>query len=214
MGIRLTASAGSDMPWASTLGESRVYVNTGRPFTAERWFQAFKQGRTFVTNGPMLTLTANGAGPGEEVHASRNATVRVRARAWAPPAIGSPRTLEIISQGTVIGSAASSDSTRQDLEVDVRVPAERSRWIAARVTTHNGGLAHTSPVYLLVDGRKFWDRDRLPELVGERLEILKYGEERLNDPKYTAAFAPGEVEALRQRIEAARQRYQELLASR
>jgi hypothetical protein len=214
MGIRLTASAGSDMPWASTLGESRVYVNTGRPFTADRWFQAFKQGRTFVTNGPMLTLTANGAGPGEEVHVSRNATVRVRARAWAPPAIGAPRTLEIISQGMVIGSAASSDPKRQDLDVDVRVPVGRSRWIAARVTSHNGGLAHTSPVYLLVDGGRFWDRDRLPELVAKRLEILQYGEERLNDPKYTAAFAQGEVEALRQRIEAARQRYQALLAAR
>ena len=72
MGIKLTASAGSDMPWASTLGESRVYVHTGRPFTADGWFRAFKQGRTFVTNGPMLSLTANGAGPGEDVNVRAN----------------------------------------------------------------------------------------------------------------------------------------------
>jgi hypothetical protein len=214
MGIKLTASAGSDMPWASSLGESRVYVYTGRPFSADRWFAAFKQGRTFVTNGPMLALTVNGAGPGEDVRVRPNATVRIRARAWAPQAIGAPKTLEVLSQGTVIRTATSADPAAKELEVDLTLPVAQSRWIAARVTTHNEGLAHTSPVYVLVDGGKFWDRERLPQLVQKRMEILEYGEARLRDPKYTAEFAPGEVDALRQRIQAARQRYQELLASR
>jgi hypothetical protein len=213
MGIKLTASAGSDMPWASSLGESRVYVYTGRPFTADGWFRGFKEGRTFVTNGPMLSLAANGAGPGEDLHVGRNATVRIRARAWAPPAIGSPKTLEVISQGRVIRSATSPNPDVQELQLEFDLPAAQSRWIAARVTTHNDGLAHTSPVYVLVDGQKFWDRERLPELVKKRLEILDYGEGRLKDAKYTAAFATGEVEALRQRIHAARKRYHELLAS-
>jgi hypothetical protein len=214
MGIKLTASAGSDMPWASSLGESRVYVYTGRPFTADGWFRAFEQGRTFVTNGPMLSLTANGAGPGEEVNVRGNGTIRIRARAWAPPAIGSPKTLEVVSQGTVIRSANSSDPDDGDLRLEFDLPARQSRWIAAKVTTDNGGVAHTSPVYVLVDGAKFWDRDRLPALVKKRLEILDFGQGRLKDVKYTASFAPGEVEALGQRIEAARKRYEELLASR
>jgi hypothetical protein len=211
MGIKLTASAGSDMPWASSLGESRVYVYTGRPFTADGWFRAFDQGRTFVTNGPMLSLTANGAGPGEDVNVRGNGTVRIRARAWAPPAIGSPKTLEVISQGTVIRSANSSNPDDGDLRLEFDLPGRQSRWIAAKVTTHNGGVAHTSPVYVLVDGEKFWDRDRLPMLVKKRLEILDFGQGRLKDVKYTASFAPGEVEALSQRIEAARKRYEELL---
>jgi hypothetical protein len=214
MGIKLTASAGSDMPWASTLGESRVYAYTGRPFNADAWFRAFKEGRTFVTNGPMLLLTANGAGPGEDVNVKGGAKVRIRARAWAPPSIGSPRTLEVLSHGTVIRAAASSNPADDRLELDFDLPADRSQWIAARVTTHNDGLAHTSPVYVLVDGAKFWDRERLPALVNKRLEILDFGQQRLKDPKFTAAFAPGEVEALGQRIEAARKRYQELLAVR
>ena len=214
MGIKLTASAGSDMPWASSLGESRVYAYTGRPFSADAWFRAFKEGRTFVTNGPMLSLTVNGSGPGEETQATRDATVRVRAEAWAPPVIGSPKTLEILSQGAVIHTASSSDPNRQRLEADLRLPARHSQWIAARVTTHRDGLAHTSPVYLLVNGEPFWDRERLPQLVAKRLEILDYGEGRLADPKYTAAFGRGEVEALRDRIRLARQAYQALLASR
>jgi hypothetical protein len=214
MGIKLTASAGSDMPWASTLGESRVYVQTGRPFTADGWFKALKQGRTFVTNGPMLSLTANGAGPGEEVNVRANGTIRVRARAWAPPSIGSPKTLEVVSHGAVIRSVSSSNPAGEELQLEFDIPARESRWIAARVRTHNEGVAHTSPVYALVDGQKFWDRNRLPELVKKRLAILDFGQERLKDTRYTAAFAPGEVGALGQRIEAARKRYQELLASR
>lgn len=202
------------MPWASTLGESRLYVYTGRPFTADGWFRAFKQGRTFVTNGRMLSLTANGAGPGEDVNVRSNGTVRIRARAWAPRAIGAPKTLEVMSQGTVIRSASSSNPDNEELQLEFDVPGRQSQWIAARVTTHNEGLAHTSPVYVLVDGQKFWDRTRLPELVKKRLEILDFGQERLKDVRYTAAFAPGEVDALSQRIEAARKRYEDLLASR
>ena len=69
-------------------------------------------------------------------------------------------------------------------------------------------------MYVLVDGQKFRDRNRLPELVKKRLAILDFGQERLKDTRYTAAFAPGEIEALGQRIEAARRRYEEVLASR
>jgi hypothetical protein len=214
MGIKLTASAGSDMPWASSLGESRIYVHTGRPLTGDGWFKAFKQGRTFVTNGPMLSLTANGAGPGEDVNVRADGTVRIRARAWAPPSIGSPKTLEIVSQGTVIRAATSPSPNDDELRLDFELPARDSQWIAARVTTDNGGVAHTSPVYVLVNGQKFWDRTRLPALVKKRLEILDFGQERLKDVKYTAAFAPGEVEALSQRIAAARRRYEDLLAAR
>jgi hypothetical protein len=148
------------------------------------------------------------------VNVRANGTVRIRARAWAPPAIGSPKTLEIISQGAVIRSASSSNPNDDQLQLDADVPARESQWIAARVTTDNEGLAHTSPVYVLVDGQSFRDRQRLPMLVKKRLEILDFGQQRLKDVKYTAAFAPGEVDALSQRIAAARKRYEELLASR
>ena len=210
MGIKLTASAGSDMPWASSLGESRVYVYT-RPFSADAWFRAFKEGRTFVTNGPMLLLTVNGAGPGEEVEATGKRSVRVRARAWAPPLIGAPKTLEIISQGRVVHSVTSGTPGKEELTSELDLPVEEGRWIAARVTTHKDGLGHTSPVYVRVAGGKFWDRERLRALVKKRLEILDYGDSRLRDPKYTDAFAPGEVDALRERIAAARQKYLDLL---
>jgi hypothetical protein len=214
MGIKLTASAGSDMPWASSIGECRVYAYTGRPFSGDAWFAAFKQGRTFVTNGPMISLEVNGAGPGEEINAGPNTSVRIRARAWAPTVIGSPKLLEVLSHGKVIRAAQSSDPGRQELRLDFTIRAGESQWLAARVSTHNGGLAHTSPAYLLVDGQRFWDRDQLPDLVKKRLEILEFAKGRLKDEKYAASYAAGEVAALSERIEEASKRYQQLLASR
>ncbi|MEX2301935.1 MAG: CehA/McbA family metallohydrolase [Bryobacterales bacterium] len=213
MGVKLAASAGSDMPWGSSIGESRVYAYTGQPFSGDAWFAAFRQGKTFVTNGPMISLQLNGAGPGEDLNVSPNDSVRIQARAWAPQIIGSPNKLEVLAHGKVIRTALASSPDQQELQLDFSIPAKQSQWIAARVSTHNGGLAHTSPVYVMVDGQKFWDREQLPNLVNKRLEILDFARERLKDQKYTASYAPGEVEALIDRIEAARKRYQDLLAS-
>lgn len=213
MGIKLTASAGSDMPWGTTIGESRVYAYTGQPFSGDAWFAAFRQGKTFVTNGPMISLQVNGAGPGEDLNVSPNDRVRIQARAWAPQIIGSPKKLEILAHGKVIRTAGASSPDQQELQLDFSIPAKQSQWIATRVSTHNGGLAHTSPVYVMVDGQKFWDREQLPNLVTKRLAILDFARERLKDQKYTASYASGEVTALIDRIEAARKRYQDLASN-
>src|SRR5208282_5835292 len=47
LGYKLTASAGSDLPWGNTIGEVRMYVYTGEAFSADAWFAAMKAGRTF-----------------------------------------------------------------------------------------------------------------------------------------------------------------------
>jgi len=44
LGCKLTALAGSDLPWGNTAGEPRVYVYTGESFSADRWFDGVKQG--------------------------------------------------------------------------------------------------------------------------------------------------------------------------
>ncbi len=42
LGFKLTASAGSDLPWGSMLGEARVYAYTGPRFSADAWFEALR----------------------------------------------------------------------------------------------------------------------------------------------------------------------------
>jgi hypothetical protein len=211
LGMRLTASAGADVPWGSTIGEVRTYAYIGRNFSVDRWFAAMRKGNTFVTNGPMVSLSVNGAMPGEEVNVPPGGSIRISARTWAPAEIGTPRTMEIISLGTSIRRVESSGPEQTELKAELTMSAEESRWIAVRVESHNGGLAHTSPVYIIAGGRPILDRARAPELVKKRLRVLDHIEKLLDDPKYLSSYAPGEAEAHRDRVRRARQKYEGLL---
>ena len=71
-GFRITAVGGEDsissMHAAKLVGSSRTYVDTGqRGLTMEAWFDGLRAGHAFVTNGPLVGLTVNGRGPGEEI---------------------------------------------------------------------------------------------------------------------------------------------------
>jgi hypothetical protein len=209
LGFRLIASAGSDLPWGSTIGEARVYAHTGPRFSAGEWFRALKQGRSFVTNGPMLTLEVNGGMPGDELNLRRGAVLQVRARAWAPPSIGAPETLEIIANGAVAGTAKSDGESRTELNISLRPRAESSMWISARVTARNGAMAHTSPVYVRVDGAPVRDSTHLAQLVAKRLRVLDYVA-----AKVRSGYAASEAGALLERIEDARTRYRQLIDTR
>lgn len=164
--------ASSDNP-AAEVGEARTYAYTGSDqFTVDNWYEAVKQGRTFVANGPMLMLTVEGAMPGDEIHVGRTAKVTIRARAWAPEAIGTPKILEVVSHGQVIHSVEPQSPRQEKLEVELEWPVTHSRWIAARTTSVNGALAHTSPVYALVGGESFANRDTAAHVVTKRLKAL------------------------------------------
>lgn len=212
LGVPLAAAAGADFPWGSTIGEVRTYAYTGPGFSLDRWFAALRRGRTFVTNGPMLSLNVNGGIPGDQVQLPGRGEVRIRARAWAPPDIGSPASLEIVAQGQVLRTAESNDVGGRELALDLKIPVESSQWIAARVRTHNGGSAHTSPIYVTVGNEPVLDRTRLATLVKKRLAILNYIEEKLHDPKYLATYAEGEAQAHLERIARARAIYERLLS--
>ena len=211
LGARLTASAGSDVPWGSTVGEVRTFAYTGRSFSVDRWFDALRKGNTFVTNGPMVSLSVDGAMPGEEVKVAPGATVRIAARAWAPKEIGSPRTLEIVALGRTLRKVESRSEEQTELKVEMTLRAEESQWIVVRVESRNGGLAHTSPVYVIAGGQPILDRTRARQLVEKRLAVLDHVEKLLRDSRYLSSYAPREAEAHRERVRQAREQYEALL---
>lgn len=64
-GLRVPPSAGSAsgvLP--NPVGYNRVYVHTGADFTYEKWWEALRAGRSFVTNGPLLRVAVDGKLPG------------------------------------------------------------------------------------------------------------------------------------------------------
>jgi hypothetical protein len=164
LGFRLTVVGGSDVPWGRTVGDSRVYAFTGTPFNPDLWFDAVRKGRTFVTTGPMLEFTVDGRLPGEQIRPARGQKLRVGAHSQ----VGSSRVplgrLEIIANGEVIGT---SDPVGNSARCDLVVTADKSMWIAARTTG-----AHTTPVYVVVDGRRHWNTSVAADLLEKRKRTL------------------------------------------
>jgi hypothetical protein len=163
------------------LGGLRTYARL-RPnddFNYKNWIEAVRAGRTFVSNGPLLTLTVNGADPGADIHLPEGTqTVRVRAEARS---IVPFERLELVCNGEAIaGTEASGSPCSALLEGDVAVPG--SGWLAARcwgatpafAANADGqhAAAHTSPVYIDVPGQPLAVDPISRALLLERLERL------------------------------------------
>jgi hypothetical protein len=178
LGCKLTASAGSDVPWGGTIGEVRAYAYLGsESFTADHWFKAFGRGRTFTTSGPMLDFRVDDAWPGDELRVTADRKLRVQARAWGDPRRMAPMNLEIVRHGEVIRAADSPASGQPEAALDFTVDAGDGGWIAARARAGDGTSAHTTPVYVLREGLRFWKYEALDALLAKREESLKQIEE-------------------------------------
>lgn len=209
LGFKLTASAGSDVPWGNTIGTSRVYAYTGPNFDPDAWFRAVKAGNTFVTTGPMLEFSVNGQLPGSEIRVKRGESLRIRARATSR--VVPPRFLEVVSQGEVIRAARTD--TPDDYRLEFILHVQHSTWIAARAAG-----AHTTPVYVRVDEGRFWKVDRVEDLVSVRLKQLddiedlirrgtpEGGRGNWDNPEVLRKSGP----ALRERVALVRGIYQDL----
>ena len=172
LGFKLTAAAGSDVPFAGTVGEVRVYAYAQEPADADSWFEAVRQGRTFVTNGPMLELEVGGAMPGGEVLVEKDRKVRVRARTWGHPERSRPSRLEIVRHGQVIRQVHPGHAGEHELRLSFELEAESGYWIAARAEGADGSRAHTTPVYVVRKPLRFWKFDQVEPLITTRLHSL------------------------------------------
>lgn len=177
LGFRLTAMAGSDVPWGGTIGSARVYAYTGDGFDVDRWFAAVRAGHTFVTTGPMLDFSVNGERPGSVIRAKRGDVIRVKARVWGETPGARPVRLQLISFGRVMREISGDGA----LETTLEFRAEKSLWITAAGETNAKPLmdvpgffsgAVATPVFVEVDGQPCRDLEHLKELVARRLRSL------------------------------------------
>lgn len=150
LGYRLVPIAGSDWPYIDMVGSVRNMVQVAAGLTPDGWFEELRAGRTFVTNGPMLTLQVEEAGIGDEVTVTPGATVTVHATAAQSPDLGPIERLELVVHGQVVATADGGPDGSAELEHPLTV--ERGCWVATRATGGRGTFAHTAPVYLPIDG--------------------------------------------------------------
>jgi hypothetical protein len=134
------------------------------PFTYDHWTKAVRAGRTFLSGGPMLYLTVNGAAIGDTINLPEGGgTLEVEATVES---IFPVHTLQIVQEGRVVAETSETNGART-LTLKTQVKAGNHSWLAARcggpnysVVRHHdswqrGVFAHTSPVYVAVGGP--WD---------------------------------------------------------
>jgi TolB protein len=184
-GLRIAPGAGTDTfaNWRSinqVPGASRVYVRTPGELSYAGWIVGLREGRSFVSNGPLLELTVNGKVPGETVSSAAGQPLLLEVEARVESRVPLDK-LELVLNGKVIQSVAAGREGRASFHVSRSIMA--GGWLALRASgaadpTQLGAPAeaHTAPIYLEPEGKamepmaesaaKFVDWiDRLTDLV-------------------------------------------------
>jgi len=145
----------------STLGCVRTYarLQAGEEFNYKNWIDAVRAGRTFVTNGPLIYFTVNAEEPGSTLQLPAEVcTVHIRAEARSLVPFSR---LEIIHNGDVVAEQQAAGSPAMAV-FEADLPVAGSGWWAARCWNHvqvhtsicpQSVAAHTSPVYVQVEGK-------------------------------------------------------------
>jgi len=175
LGIKLTATAGSDFPWCGTrerpakIGNARFYTYIDEEFSYDAWRNALRAGHTFVTSGPIVELNVNGAIPGDEINIEKGTSLKISATAYGHYRQLPLESLEIVSHGNVLGVVRPNNQQQStdQLTIEIEYPAEQGTWIAARVRGKQGQAAHTTPVYVSVNGSGFHN----PETASNYLDL-------------------------------------------
>ena len=172
-GARLSATAGTDKMFNRQItGAVRTYAQLGTEteLTYNVWAEAIRAGRTFVTTGPMIALTANGRDIGSVLALEEGEDIILEAVVKAPYERFPWDRFEIVQNGKVI--ASHSNSERKDsVKLKISLKAQQSAWFAARVYSTKSQplaeaaemqrvpvMAHTSPIYVDLPGSQIWSK--------------------------------------------------------
>jgi hypothetical protein len=184
LGFRISPAAGSDYPYygPSLPGVERYYVKLDGVFDVDAWYASFRAGHVFVSNGPMLDFTINGQGMGQEVRVARGTRLQIAASAQLNPDFDKLGRLDLIVQGDVVATEAAGGSDR--IELRKELTADHSMWIAVRANGERelpaqgpaqelGAIAHSAPIYVVVDEQPTWKTAAVRELVQAERQILQ-----------------------------------------
>ena len=138
LGFRMPPSAGSAsgvLP--NPVGYNRLYASIDGPFSLEAWYRSVREGRCFVTNGPMLFFRAKQSG------SVTTAIVDVRSREPI-------ERVEILANGAVIHVFPTAAAAKR-FQGEHTFDSSSYTWMAARCFVKAEDtirLAHSAPIDL------------------------------------------------------------------
>jgi hypothetical protein len=168
LGYRISPAAGSDWPYSDFPGVVRNYVKVNGRFDMDAWFESFHAGHVYASNGPLIEFTVNGKQMGEEVKVKRGTRLTIAASARLNPDVDTLNRLELVILSEVTATAPAL--ARDHVELRQDMTAEHSMWIAVRALgdrqdPRNMVVAHSAPIYVMVDDEPSWSAKAVPDLV-------------------------------------------------
>ncbi len=186
---------------AVALGALRTYAHLepNQEFSYGAWIEAVRAGRTFVTDGPLVSLTVNGQETGTMLSLPNDGqTVHLQAEARSVMPFSQ---LECLYNGAVVASSNTGGDGRV-ATIEANVPITGSGWMAARCLGKDGSSirAHTSAVYVQREGRPLRpDAETIAPLLSVLDDTLAWVQREARCPKEQ------QREQLMQTLQAARQ---------
>ncbi|MBI2478370.1 MAG: CehA/McbA family metallohydrolase, partial [Planctomycetia bacterium] len=159
------------------LGFGRVYVHLPDGFSYDGWMKGLHAGRSFVTTGPMLVVTANGQRAGTPFQIKSGESARIRLQGWASSEHPLSR-IELISSKGVLQSIKPqqqrADGGAFSTDIDVALAFSESTWVAVRCYEQlpNGRtrFAHTSPTHIDIPGKPLRPRKHEVQYLVDRVQ--------------------------------------------
>lgn len=218
IGLRVPFSTGTD--WF-IYDFSRVYAMTDKPVTPKQWLDLLSEGKTYITNGPLLELTVDGQPIGSTLELKQPADLTIRGSARGR--IDFQR-IELVKNGEVIAHAKSQAVDKHfEAKLSDGLTIDGPCWLALRTppppvatdptlqaavpeNEYGGQLfAHTSPIYVRYAGRDVFDRATCEKLLDEtrkNIEEIKRQAVFANDQERRKVLSVYEetVELLEKRV--------------
>jgi hypothetical protein len=188
LGYKVAPSAGTDFPVMGHLGQERTFVYVDGELSREKWKKSILAGKVFVSNAPVLALSVNGKGMGDEVHVKPGEKIKIIASASINPDFDKLDRLELVAHGKVVKTVKASGG-ETELKLDVELETDHGLWLAVRAYGKKSAKAHSGIVYVLTEGRDgFWNYERAKELAaGYQKQLISAMENaNMNDPRIWA----------------------------
>lgn len=188
MGYRISPTAGSDWPYSDFPGVVRNYVKVSGKLDLDQWFKSFHAGNVYVSNGPFLEFSINGKQMGQELRVKRGAALNITASTQLNPDVDALDRLELVVLSDVAATAPAGG--KDHINFRHTLTAEHSMWVAvrslgSRQEPRNMVVAHSAPIYVVVEGEPTWKASALPELVayqrGQLQELMTKALDPLED---------------------------------
>jgi TolB protein len=156
-GFRISATGGEDsilsLHRTPIIGADRTYAYLGSKLDYSAWVEAFRTGRTFITNGPLLDFRINGRMPGDEIRlpeAGGSVELYGRFQSIVPV-----EKFEVVHNGEVLESVPLADPKTGEFRR--RISVTRSGWYTlraygtkpARPVDDQFPFAETGAIYVL-----------------------------------------------------------------